>query len=67
VVVSGSNFISANGQIVAEFGGQVTSTSCPDQSTCTVTVPDLGPSPRSVPFTITTQSGTSKPMNFSYS
>jgi hypothetical protein len=67
VVVSGSNFISANGQIVAEFGGQVTATSCPDQSTCTVKVPDLGPTPRSVPFTITTQSGTSKAMTFRYS
>ena len=39
VMVSGANFLSTSGQIVATFNGQVAPTSCPAQNTCTVTVP----------------------------
>jgi hypothetical protein len=66
VTVTGTNFLSADGQIVARFGGQVTSTSCPDETSCTVTVPALSGSPRSVKVTITTESGTSNTLNFRY-
>ncbi len=39
VTITGANFLSSSGQIVATFNGQVAPTSCPAQSTCTVTVP----------------------------
>ena len=35
IQVAGANFLSANGQIVATFNGQVAPTSCPAQNTCT--------------------------------
>jgi hypothetical protein len=66
VVVSGANLLSADGQIVARFGGQVASTDCPAPSTCTVTVPSATGPPASTPVTITTSSGTSNPLTFDY-
>jgi hypothetical protein len=39
IQVAGANFLSSSGQIVATFNGQVATTTCPAQSTCTVTVP----------------------------
>jgi hypothetical protein len=65
VVVSGANFLSADGQIVARFGGQVAFTDCPAASSCTVTVP-TAPGPASLPVTITTSAGTSNPLTFDY-
>ena len=65
VQVAGSNFLSWNGQIVATFNGQVASTSCPTQNTCTVTVPASSGSP-SAQVTITTASGTSNAVTFTY-
>jgi hypothetical protein len=67
VTVSGSNFMSANGDVQAHFGSQEAPTACPNASSCTVTVPTLSGSSRSVPLTITTQSGTSNAVNFDYS
>ena len=39
MLVSGANFLSASGQIVATFNGQVAPTSCPAQNACTITEP----------------------------
>jgi hypothetical protein len=66
VQISGANFMSSSGQILAKFNGQVAPTSCPEPSTCTVTVPTLAGSPSSVKVTITTASGTSNAESFSY-
>jgi hypothetical protein len=66
IQVAGSNFLSSSGQIVATFNGQVTSTSCPAQNTCTVTVPPMSGSSSAL-VTITTASGTSNAVTFTYS
>jgi len=65
IQVAGSNFLSTSGQIVATFNGQVAPTSCPAQNTCTITVPpSTSPSAQVV---ITTTSGTSNAVTFTYS
>jgi hypothetical protein len=66
VAISGSNFMSANGQIVAYFGSQVAPTSCPVQSSCTVTVPPMQGTTTTVPVTVQTQAGTSNALAFTY-
>jgi hypothetical protein len=66
VTISGVNFMSTNGQVVAQIGGQVAPTSCPIQTSCTVTVPNLGPSSRTVQITMRTEAGTSRPVTFHY-
>ena len=66
VVVSGANFISADGVIQARFGGQLAPTACPVQTSCTVTVPTMTGSPTSVPVTITTNGGTSNALTFTF-
>ena len=66
VQVAGANFLSSSGQIVAAFNGQVAPTSCPAQNTCTVTVPPSSGG-RSAQVTITTASGTSNAVIFTYS
>jgi len=66
IQVSGSNFLSADGLIVGHFGGQIAPTSCPSESTCTLTVPDLPGGPRAADVTITTESGTSNALTFRY-
>ena len=66
VQVAGANFLSSSGQIVAAFNGQVAPTSCPAQNTCTVTVPPSSGG-RSAQVTITTASGTSNAVTFTYS
>ncbi len=66
VTVTGSNFLSSSGQINARVGGAIAPVACPDQTTCTVVVPpDPAPTP-STPVTITTDSGTSNPLVFTY-
>jgi len=65
VQVAGANFLSSSGQIVATFNGQVAPTSCPAQNTCTVTVPPSSGDP-SAQVTITTASGTSNAVTFTY-
>jgi len=64
VTVSGANFLSSSGQIVATFDGQVAPTSCPAQNTCTVTVPSSNAP--SVQVVITTASGASNAETFTY-
>jgi IPT/TIG domain len=67
VTVSGTDFLSADGEIVAHFGGQSAATSCPSQTLCLVTVvPPLSGSPRSVPVSISTEAGTSATLTFDY-
>jgi hypothetical protein len=66
VVVDGSGLFSANGQVVAYFGGQAAPTSCVSQTSCTVTIPDLGASPSTVPLTMTTDQGRSNALTFTY-
>ena len=66
VTVSGTDFMSADGEIVAHFGGQAATTSCSSQTLCLVTVPSLPGSPRFVPVTITTEAGTSRTLTFDY-
>jgi IPT/TIG domain len=65
VTVAGSNLLSASGQIVATFNGQVAPTSCPAPNTCTVTVPPSTAS--SAQVVITTSAGTSNAVTFTYS
>jgi hypothetical protein len=67
IQVTGSNFLSSDGQIVATFGGQVAPTICPTQTTCTVTVPPDSPTSGSVAVVITTSAGTSNAVTFTYS
>lgn len=66
IVISGTNFMSADGRIVARFGAQTAPTSCPVQTSCTVTVPPGAGSPAAVPVTITTDSGVSNTLTFTY-
>ncbi len=65
IQVTGANFLSSDGHIVATFNGQVAPTSCADQSTCTITVPPSTGS-SSAQVTITTASGTSNAITFTY-
>lgn len=66
IVLSGTGLFSSSGVVTAYFGGMAAPTSCPSQSSCTVTVPDLGPSPSPVAVTLVTSSGRSNPVTFSY-
>ena len=66
VTVSGTDFLSSSGQIDARVGGETAPVACPDQTTCTVVIPpDPGPTPFG-PVTISTDSGTSNPLVFTY-
>ena len=66
LLISGANFLSANGDIIARFGGQVVPTRCFVQTSCSVTVPVLAGAPSVVPVTVTTVTGTSNALNFAY-
>ena len=66
VVVSGSGLFSSNGEVLAYFGGQAAPTSCASQTSCTVTVPDLGAGRSTVPLTVVTDNGRSNALTFSY-
>ena len=52
--------------MTAYFGGRPTPTSCPSQTTCTVTVPALGAAPSTLTLMLATTTGTSNGMPFSY-
>jgi hypothetical protein len=67
IQVAGANFLSSSGQIIATFDGQVAPTSCPAQNTCSVTVPPAPPGTPTAQVVITTASGTSNTMTFTYS
>jgi hypothetical protein len=66
VVISGTNFVSSDGTILVYFANVVAPTSCPVENSCTVTVPALTGVPPTVPVTMTTASGTSNALTFSY-
>jgi hypothetical protein len=65
ISISGANFLSSDGHIVATFNGVVASTSCPAQNSCTVTVPPSSGAP-SAQVTITTAGGASNSVLFTY-
>jgi hypothetical protein len=67
IVINGSGLFSSNGEVVAYFGGTQAGTSCTSQTSCAVTVPDLGSGPAVVPVTVVTAAGRSNPLTFSYS
>lgn len=67
LVIVGSNLMSASGQITANFGTETSTVACPQTTSCLVMVPQDGTSGTSVPFTVTTDSGTSNALTFSYS
>ena len=66
ITITGANFMSPDGHIVAAFNGQIAPTSCPAQNTCTVTVPPSNGAP-SAQVTITTAVGASNTVSFTYS
>lgn len=63
--VAGSGLFSASGVIVAYVGGAAAPTSCSSQTTCTVTVPDLGP-PHKTTLVVKTAEGSSNALAFDY-
>jgi hypothetical protein len=67
VVVSGNGLFSADGAITAYLDGQAIPTACASQTSCTITVPDLGSGSSSVTLTIVTSGGTSNGVPFAYS
>lgn len=67
VTLSGTDLFSTDGTVQAFLAGQPIPTSCPTQTSCTVTVPDLPGAPTgAVPLTVQTASGTSNAEPFSY-
>jgi hypothetical protein len=63
-IVSGSGFLSPSGQISATVGGHTASVSCPDPTTCTVTIPPQIGTATAVPVVIVTDGGSSNPLTF---
>lgn len=66
VTLSGTNLFSPDGQIQAYFDGADAPTSCPVQTTCTVTVPNLPGGPANVPVKVVTEGGDSNTLFFEY-
>ena len=66
LVVTGSNFLSPSGQITAHFGAQVALIACPQSTSCLVEVPSTDGTTAPVPVTVTTDSGTTNPLPFTY-
>jgi len=67
VLVSGSGFLSPSGHIGATVGGRTASVSCPDQTTCTVTIPPQTATALTAPVVIVTDGGSSNPLTFTLS
>ena len=65
ITITGANFLSSDGHIVAAFNGQVAPTACPTQNTCTVTGPPSNGAP-SAQVTVSTASGASNAVLFTY-
>lgn len=65
VTLTGSDLYSASGEITAYIGGAAAPTSCSSQTSCTVTVPDLG-RPHRTTVVIETASGSSNTVAFDY-
>jgi hypothetical protein len=67
LVIEGSSLVSPSGQITAHFGTETATVACPAQTSCIVQVPPNEAPTGSVPFTVTTDTGTSNALTFSYS
>jgi hypothetical protein len=65
-MISGTNLVSADGQILARFNGAVAPTRCPARTSCSVTVPGNSSPASTVSVTVTTAAGTSNALTFSY-
>ena len=65
ISITGANFLSSDGHIVATFNGVVASTSCPAQNACTATVPPSNGA-TSAQVAITTAAGASNSVPFTY-
>lgn len=67
IVLSGQGFFSPNGAVQVTIGSVPAATSCATQESCIATLPALPlGTPSSVGVTVTTESGTSSPLAFSY-
>ncbi len=66
VTLTGTGLFSANGVISVTFGSTLAPVRCPTETTCRVTVPPRKPSSGTVAVRVTTQSGTSNQLAFSY-
>jgi len=64
ITIDGSGLFSADGHVVARFNGQVAPTACPSGNSCTATVP--AGSSGSATVTVSTDSGTSNGLTFTY-
>jgi IPT/TIG domain len=65
LTLSGSGLYSSTGLITAYVGGAAAPTSCSSQTTCTVTIPDLG-GPHRTTLVVKTSSGASNSLAFDY-
>lgn len=66
VTITGANFVSSDGQVLASFGGMVAPTSCSSATTCTATAPAAPSGSNKVPVTIKTSGGTSNSVDYTY-
>jgi hypothetical protein len=67
LTLSGNGFYSPGGHISITFDGTEAPAACPVRTTCTVTVPALTPAgPRTVVVVVTTDTGKSNPLTFTY-
>lgn len=66
VVITGSNLVSSDGQVLAHFGDVVAPTSCQSASSCSATVPSPSTPTPKVQVTVSTADGTSNPLPFTY-
>jgi hypothetical protein len=66
VTLFGSGFFSSDGRINVTFGGLLAPVHCPSRNVCKATVP-IGKMGVSVPVALSTQSGTSNRLSFTYS
>jgi hypothetical protein len=66
VTITGVNLVSADGQVLASFGGTVAPTSCSSATTCTATAPAAPNGSAKVPVTVKTSEGTSNSLDYTY-
>ena len=67
VTLRGRGFFSADGQITVTFGAAQAPVACPSETTCHATVPSRpGTSSATVPVRVSTETGRSNPVAFSY-
>jgi hypothetical protein len=67
LTLNGSGFYSPGGHISITFDGAEAPAACPIRTTCTVSVPALTPpGPRTVLVVVSTDTGKSNPLPFTY-